>query len=317
MSSKKRKSSGIFDILRSEFGTPDYGLRQFRKDVAKLKKLGLVSKKTDARKQQATRYMRSLVRSFSDVLKGEAQVFNVPRKESPIYKEAGHRVKNQKVVVPAPKGAKVRRSKTVEGIPSYTTEIPSPRGGKGVRVEHHVFPANTLRSKLVARINRLPNLKKGQYYAFRYRGYMSLRYFSGPDAKKHMIEYLERYIPDELDDDESQDYFMQFEFVQIEDPKAWESGVKEQRERSREQQRTANNERHNAWRRRKYAEMTELERKEKNEKSRSARENDKNYHKQKREELKRTNPEAYRAMLEKNAARVRKSRAARKSSGKK
>lgn len=312
MSSKKRKSSGIFDILRSEFGTPDYGLRQFRKDVAKLKKLGLVSKKTDARKQQATRYMRTLVRSFSDVLKGEAQVFSVPRKESSIYKEAGHRVKNQKVVVPAPKGAKVRRSKTVEGIPSYTTEIPSPRGGKGVTRIHHVFPQYDLRNRLIARINKLPPLKKGEYYAFRFKGYMSYRYFSGADAKKHMIAYLESYLPDDLADTEADDYFMEFEFVKIDDPKAWDAGVKQQREEAKARNREKNNARHNEWRRRKYAEMTELERKEKNAKSRQAKQHDKNYHKQKREELKRTNPEAYRAMLEKNAARVRKSRANRK-----
>lgn len=312
MSSKKKKSSHIFDILRSEFGTPDYGLRQFRKDVAKLKKLGLVSKKTDARKQEATRYMRSLVRSFADVLKGEAQVFSVPRSEKLAYQSAGHRTKGTKVVVTAPKGSKVRRVKPREGVPSYITETPSPRGGKGIRIEHHLFPANTLRSKLASYINRLSNLKKGQYYAFRYRGYMSLRYFSGPDAKKHMLEYLEHYIPDELDEDEAQDYFMQFEFVQIEDTGAWQSGVREQQRVSRETQRSRNRERQNAWRRRKYAEMSELERKEKNEKSALAKQHDKNYHKKKREELKQTNPEAYRAMLEKNAARMRKSRANRK-----
>jgi hypothetical protein len=306
MSSKKKQSSHIFDILQSEFGTPDYGLRQFRKDVAKLKKLGLVSKKTDARKQQPTRYMRSLVRSFADVLKGEAKAFSVPKKEAPIYKGAGHRVKGHKVVVPTPHGEKVRRAKTVEGVPSYVTEA------RGVRREHHVFPQDNLRAKLIARVEKLKPLKKGEYYAFRFKGYMSYRYFSGAEAKRQMINYLESYLPEELSETEADDYLMEFEFVTITDTGAWLEGVRQQKEASKARNRERNNARHNEWRRRKYAAMDALERKEKNEKSAQAKQHDKNYHKQKREELKRTNPEAYRAMLEKNAARMRKSRANRK-----
>lgn len=312
MSSKKRKSSHIFDILRSEFGTPDYGLRQFRSDVAKLKKLGLVSKKTDARKQQATRYMRNIVRTFSDVLKGEAQAFSVPRNEIPAYKEAGHRARGHRVVVTAPKGAKVHRIKPKQGVPAYTTKVPAQENKKGYSIEHHLFPANTLRAKLRQFILHLKPLKKHEYYAFRYRGYMSLKVFSGPDAREKMIEYMERYIPDELDEDESQEYFMQFEFIKIENERAWFDGVREQKRRSEENRRSANRERANEWRRRKYAEMDELERKERNAKSESARAHDKAYHKKKREELKRSNPEKYQAMLAANAARMKKSRANRK-----
>ena len=316
MSSKKAKSSHIFDILRSEFASPDYGLREFRSNVAQLKKLGLVSKRTDARKQKATRYMRDVVRSFADVLKGEAQVFSVPKSEAAVYSGAGHRTKNigksHKVVVPAPKGATVRRSKPANGAPQYVTQVPNPKGGKGYSVTHTVFPANTLRQKLAAHINRLPPLKKGEYYAFRYRGYMSLQYFSGPDARRHMLEYLERYIPDELDDEETTEYFMEFEFVKIEDPKAWQSGVNEQRKRSEENRRARNKDRLNEWRRKRYAEMDELEKKERNRKTVNAKQNDASYHKKKRDELKRSNPEAYQKMLDANAARMKKSRANRK-----
>lgn len=306
MSSKKPKSSHIFDILQSEFGVPDYGLRQFRSDVAKLKKLGLVSKKTDARKQQPTRYMRSLVRSFADVLKGEAKVFSVPQKESTIYKEAGHRVKNKKVVIPTPHGEKVRRGKTVEGVPSYVTS------GRGIKREHHVFPQEHLRAKLLARIQKLKPLKKGEFYAFRFKGYMSYRYFGGPTAKQQLINYLESYLPDDLADTEADDYLMEFEFVTIDNGQAWLEGVRKQKEESKARNRAKNNARHNEWRRRKYAAMDELERKEHNAKTRQAKKNDREYHKKKREELKRSNPEAYEAQLRANAARMRKSRANRK-----
>lgn len=44
---------------------------EFRSLVAKAKRAGIVSKKTDARKQEATRYMRGKLRKFADVLSGE------------------------------------------------------------------------------------------------------------------------------------------------------------------------------------------------------------------------------------------------------
>lgn len=54
-------------------------LREFRRNVAKLKHAGGVSKRVDARKQRPTRYMTSKVKRLEPVLRGEAVL--VPRKK--------------------------------------------------------------------------------------------------------------------------------------------------------------------------------------------------------------------------------------------
>lgn len=312
MSSKKKQSSHIFDILRSEFGMPDFGQREFKSAVAKLKKLGLVSKKTDARKQKPTRYMRNIVRQFADVLKGEAQVFTIPTKEAPIYQASGVRVKKHaktsKAVVTAPKTAKVARSKTTDGIPHYKVSMPSPNGGPGVTVEYPLILADTeAKARLAAYVAKLPKLKKGQFYVFRFDGYMSGQTFSGENAKKHMLEYFTRYkIRDENDPD---DYVMRFEIVTIEDKEAWRSGYQQQRRESESRNQQRNKERYNEWRRRKYAQMDELERRESRVRSEKTRTRDAQYHKNKR--AART-PEQIEADKLASKNRMRKSRANRK-----
>lgn len=54
-------------------------LREFRSKVAKLKKKGVVSKRVDARKQEATKYMRAKVRKYEDVLSGHAVAVKAPK----------------------------------------------------------------------------------------------------------------------------------------------------------------------------------------------------------------------------------------------
>lgn len=78
-------------------------IRKFRSDVAKLKSLGLVSKRVDARSQKPTRYMREQVKKFGDVLEGRAKVIHVPHKVAKEYSEA-YRAKRNRIVVPAEKG---------------------------------------------------------------------------------------------------------------------------------------------------------------------------------------------------------------------
>jgi hypothetical protein len=311
MSGKKKTSSNPFHLLQSEFGNAEYGLRQFRSDVAKLKKLGLVSKKVSARSQEPTRYMVGQVRKFANVIKGEAKAITVPKIELPLYKASGLKTKGRKAVIPAPRNAKVRRTKPKNGVPQYEVSIPSPNGGPGVRVEYPLLLADTeARAKLAAYVAKLPNLKKGQFYVFRFDGYMSGQTFSGPEAKEAMLEYFTRYrMPDEDDPD---DYVMRFEIVTIEDRDAWRSAFNQQRKQSESNQRSRNRERYNAWRRRKLASMDELERRERSQKSEKQKTRDAEYHKEKREKLKKENPDAYRAMLDANAARMKRSRANRK-----
>jgi len=312
MSKKKKQASDIFSLLRAEFKTPDYGQKQFKRDIAKLKKLGLVSKKVKPRSQQPTRYFRNIVRQFSDVLLGEAKPLPIPRAERAFYKESGHRVKNGRAVIPTKKGESVQRIKPVEGVPAYRTTQKSPTGGKGVSRTHVLFPAQELHSKLAAFVKRQPKLKKGEYYAFRYRGYQSLQYFGGENAKENLLQYMMRYIPDELDEDEAQDYYSSFEIVKIHDTRAWNSGVREQREKSHNQNRERNRMRHNAWRARRLAEMSEEEKQLSKIKSQSFKEKDAARQRAKRAALKQSDPATYAAQVKASAARVAKHRASKK-----
>lgn len=89
MANKKSKRSGG--------GTQD--LRAFRSQVARLKKAGLVSKRTDARKQKPTRYMMAKVKSLAPVLSGDMTGVKVSRDILQRYKQGGFKIINGRVLV--------------------------------------------------------------------------------------------------------------------------------------------------------------------------------------------------------------------------
>lgn len=74
-------------------------LRAFRHQVSLLKKAGLVSKRTDARKQKATRYMKAKVKSLSPVLAGDMAGVKVARDVLARYREGGFKIVNGRVLV--------------------------------------------------------------------------------------------------------------------------------------------------------------------------------------------------------------------------
>lgn len=75
-------------------------IRKFRSDIAKLKSLGLVSSRVDARSQKMTRHMKSQIKKYSDVLEGRAVAVKVPKqRDARAYKDQ-FRVKGNRVVVP-------------------------------------------------------------------------------------------------------------------------------------------------------------------------------------------------------------------------
>lgn len=64
-------------------------LREFRKEVSALKKAGVVSARVTASKQEPTRYMRSKVKRFADVLRGDVVAVRAPRDVRLKYKSKG------------------------------------------------------------------------------------------------------------------------------------------------------------------------------------------------------------------------------------
>lgn len=76
-------------------------IRDFRHSVAKLKKAGIVSKRTDARSQEATAYMRQKVRDFFGVIVGTEQAVAVPKSTRQQYKDSGTvKMKGRFAIVP-------------------------------------------------------------------------------------------------------------------------------------------------------------------------------------------------------------------------
>jgi hypothetical protein len=82
-------------------------LKAFRHAVARLKDMGLVSKRVDARSQRSTRYMREQVeKRFAKVLSGEAVAVKVPRRKFLEGFKEGFDVKGRSVIIPVEPGAK-------------------------------------------------------------------------------------------------------------------------------------------------------------------------------------------------------------------
>lgn len=103
-------------------------LKNFRRDVAKLKAKGLVSKRIDARAQKPTRYMQGQVKKYGDVLEGKAAVIKLPKRSAAKEFSEKFRTKGRSVVVPIRKGEKLGYSKATGEI-SASSKI----GGKRVR----------------------------------------------------------------------------------------------------------------------------------------------------------------------------------------
>src|ERR1700722_2949999 len=269
MPANKKKSSGIFDLLSSEFGTPNYGQNEFKRALKKLKKLGLVSNKVDPVTQEATRYMRRLVRNFADVIKGEAKVLTVPTKEAKVYKASGHRAKGKRVVVPVEKGESVRRSAPVNGVPTYTKIRKDEQGRKRVTNKVVLFPEEQLHGRFASYVQSLSPLKKGQYYVIRFKGYRSGRFFTGPNAKAELLHWIMLYVTD-YNDDDTEELFSFFEVVTIHnvgEMQAWTEAYREQREQTVYDRRSAGRERYRAYQARKYAQLTDYQKKLRNQKS--------------------------------------------------
>jgi hypothetical protein len=83
-------------------------LKQFRRDVAILKKKGLIDKnKYDARSVKPTKYLKSVIREFGNVINGEATPVRVSKERAKYYKEKGYSVRNGRVIVPHMENEKV------------------------------------------------------------------------------------------------------------------------------------------------------------------------------------------------------------------
>ncbi len=102
---EQARSLGLNDVetdlrIRAREAESDYAIlsRRFRKEVSILRKKGILSKKTKATTARPTRYLRNVLDTFSDVVKGQSVVKKVTPRAAKRLKEEGYRVKNRRVI---------------------------------------------------------------------------------------------------------------------------------------------------------------------------------------------------------------------------
>ena len=173
-------------------------LRAFRSKVSQLKKKGLVSSRTDARKQKPTRYMQEKVKRLADLFEGTKTSVKVDKVTAARYKASGYFVFGNRVVVSKDKDERGQVDKS-SGLILLT------KLGRRVPFEKVVMPfsVKNIEAFMSAASKAPPDpqifaAKKNpqDHWAFTYRGHNSLSTFADIGL---MGEYLERYIS--LNDD--------------------------------------------------------------------------------------------------------------------
>lgn len=164
-------------------------LKQFRRDVAILKKKGLLDKKYDARSVKPTKYLKGVLREFNDVLKGAATPVKVSKEKAAYYKSRGYKTKNGRVVVPH-----LPNEKVIGTHGNFVRSITG-RGGKITVIDLGLNKDDILQWQDDLRNNRF-KLRENEQLRFQLFGHNSHMGFSSTrlkTAQERMAEYLENY----------------------------------------------------------------------------------------------------------------------------
>jgi hypothetical protein len=309
---KKKAKSSIFSTIRNSLGAPSYGRREFKRDVNKLIKQGLYNPSVPVNELQPGRYVNSLLKKFKDVLGGTAQAIQVNPGEISKYREQGFRTRNGRAIVEVPKGAKAKRVRSDNGVPRFDVIQRTPQGTR--RTTRELVPYVDLEARIMREVNSQRELRKGEYYGFRFYGNNSARYFK---EKQTLLNYFLAYQSVDLANragsaEDQQEIYQNFEVTIFSDVKAY---GEEYNKRFKERQQNYNRAAQARYRERlkeRYAAMDEIEKREYRENKYKDRENRAAREKARRAQLKHDDPAAYAKMLEANAARVKASRAKKK-----
>lgn len=205
-------------------------LRQFRKQVARLKKQGLIPKTTDARRAQpfwlrGGHRLDELVRKFSNVASGNATVVQLTSEETKKFKAQGYKTigrgKAARVVVPHGPEERVFVSH------GYVT-IKHPAGISRIQIPiayHDLEQYLTDIQKQKRRINRLKNTD--EYFGFRFFGHRSSMYSRDIGL---LIGELIKYdsIQAAIKDDSARDMdqlYQNLEIIRFDRPETWFENV--------------------------------------------------------------------------------------------
>jgi hypothetical protein len=165
-------------------------LKQFRRDVAILKKKGILDKnKYDARSVTPSKYLKSLIKQFSNVIEGKATPVKVSKEKAAYYKGRGYSVRNGRVIVPTAENEKVYGTHG-----NFVRKITG-KGGSIQILDLGLSKDNVLQWQDDLRNNRF-KVKENEALRFQLNGYNSHLGFSSTrlkTAQERMADYLENY----------------------------------------------------------------------------------------------------------------------------
>lgn len=161
-------------------------VRQYRHEVAALKKAGVLSKRVNARSQRVTKYMLRMTRRYEDIVRGEVLAVKAA-KVDPGYYEKGLFEKRGRFLI-VPKTDKNMRAKVLKGkIATFR------RLGEGEERKIFLPYTATDMPALVERLKNDPNLDglkaADEQFAFQLLGHNALMGFVDADE---LIEFIER-----------------------------------------------------------------------------------------------------------------------------
>lgn len=165
-------------------------LKQFRRDVAILKKKGILDKKFyDARSVKPTKYLKSVLKQFANVIEGKATPVKVSKEKAAAYKKNGYTVRNGRVIVPH------QETEKIYGTHGNFVRKITGKGGSIQIMDLGLDRANVLQWVEGLRNNSF-KLKENEQIRFQMFGNNSYRGFSNvgnKTAQERMAEYLEFY----------------------------------------------------------------------------------------------------------------------------
>lgn len=183
---RKKKSKTLGQLLGFDSAQ---ARRDYRRSIAILKRAGLISKKTDARKAKPTRHYKKKIKEYQSVIKGKAVSRKAPKsirdkvKTSATFKVAGTRI-----IVPIQTGEKVYVSK--KGIKKVLDV-----GGAKITTRPQLLAAKDIPSWIKRERERLyaeeKRLGAEQFYSFQIFGNNSYTAFPNADS---LLFYMNKYL---------------------------------------------------------------------------------------------------------------------------
>lgn len=176
--------------------------KAFRHDVAQLKKKGLLDKAYDARSVSPTKYLKSQIKRFGDVLRGEAQPVKISRAKIKEYASQGYKTKAGRVIVPVAKNEKAYSAGGDFRVKTSTESGSITRINTGLNRSNLQLWKDEMRKRKI-------KLKENERLSFQLFG--NNAYMSFLDFDK-MIDYLE-YYPSYHEVEETDDADKQTQYI--------------------------------------------------------------------------------------------------------